>query len=297
MTTTEGVESRSLGLDLQEPGSILALLLEGQSRALDAVSSAVPQIVEAADVMARCVSGGGSIAYAAAGSSALMALADGLELPGTFGLPTDKVKCLIAGGLSSLSDLVGSTEDDTQQGARDVAEAGLGGGDCLIAVSASGSTPYTLAALQAGAAAGAATIALANNAGAPLLEAADIAILLPTPPELISGSTRMGAATAQKAALNAMSTLMAVHLGHVHDGHMVNLRADNDKLNTRACRIVTAVGGCDDAESRQLLSRSNGSVKHAILMAAGASDFRSADELLHQHQGKLRSALASVARG
>lgn len=297
MTTTEGVESRSLGLDLQQPERILELLLDGQLRALNTVSSAFPQIVEAAARLAACVRGGGTIAYAAAGSSALMTMADGLELPGTFGIPVARVKCLIAGGAASLSDLAGSTEDDAEQGARDVVAAGLGRGDCLIGVSASGTTPYTLGALRAAAKAGASTVGVANNSGAELLEAADIAILLPTPPELISGSTRMGAATAQKAALNLMSTLMAVDLGHVHDGHMVNLRADNAKLNKRASRIVAAIGGCDEVTSQQLLSRSQGSVKHAILMAAGVSDARSADDLLRQHQGKLRKALASVERG
>ena len=121
-------------------------------------------------------------------------------------------------------------EDDETQAARDVANAGIGKGDCLIALSASGTTPYAVAALKAAKAAGAATIGIANNEGAPLLGLADIAILLPTPPELIAGSTRMGAATAQKIALNMMSTLMAIHLGHVHDGYMVNLHADNMKL-------------------------------------------------------------------
>lgn len=296
MKNTEGVESRSLGLDRQEPESILALLLDGQSRAVDAVSSATPQIAEAARIMAQCVSEGGKLAYAAAGSSALMAMADSLELPGTFGVPLERVKCLIAGGMASLSDLIGSTEDDETQGARDVADADVGAGDCLICISASGSTRYTLAALKAGAAAGATTIALANNDGAPLLEAADVAILLPTPPEIISGSTRLGAGTAQKAALNLMSTLMAVHLGHVHDGHMVNLRADNEKLNQRACRIVTDIAGCEEAVSRELLSRSEGSVKHAILLAAGIPDLRSADEMLSRHRGNLRNALSAVKR-
>ncbi|MBO6899964.1 MAG: N-acetylmuramic acid 6-phosphate etherase [Rhizobiaceae bacterium] len=297
MTITEGVESRSLGLDLQQPESILALLLDGQLRALNSVSSALPQIVEAAARLAACVRGGGTVAYAAAGSSALMAMADGLELPGTFGIPGAKVKCLIAGGAASLSDLVGSTEDDADQGARDIGEVGLARGDCLIGVSASGTTPYTLAALRAAANAGAFTIGVANNAGAALLEEADAAILLPTPPEIISGSTRMGAATAQKAALNLMSTLMAVELGHVHDGHMVNLRADNAKLNKRASRIVSDIGGCDEVTSQRLLARTQGSVKHAILLAAGVSDARSADDLLRRHQGKLRNALAAVERG
>ena len=136
------------------------------------------------------------------------------------------------------------------QGRKDVADAGIGAGDCLIAVSASGSTPYAVGALEEATRRGARTIAIANNEGSPLLELAEAPILLKTPPELIAGSTRMGAGTAQKIALNMLSTLAAIHLGHVHDGYMVNLHADNLKLKRRAARIVSAIAGCDETPRR-----------------------------------------------
>lgn len=295
MLRTETIDRKSVGLDAREPEAILSAILNSQIEALMTLEHSRAAIAEAAAVLADVVRGGGKIAYAAAGSSALMAMADGLELPGTFGLPNERVKILMAGGMMSLSDMLGGTEDDDLQGLRDVQSAGIGPDDCLIAVSASGSTPYTVAAMAQASRSRAKTIAIANNPDAPLLMSADIAILLATPPEIVGGSTRLGAATAQKAALNMMSTLMAVHLGHVYEGRMVNLRADNEKLRQRARRMVSEIGGCDEAVSQNLLGLTDGSVKHAILLAGGVPTFIQADELLKRHSGNLRTALATVA--
>jgi len=164
----------------------------------------------------------------------------------------------------------------------------------VIAVSASGSTPYAVGALEEARNRGAATISIANNAGAPLTALADVGIVIETPPEVIAGSTRMGAGTAQKIALNMMSTLMAVHLGHVHDGYMVNLNPDNLKLKARAARIVSAISGCTEPEAASWLDKSGGSVKAAILMAAGAASRDAAQELLAGADQKLRHALAKL---
>ncbi|TIP87878.1 MAG: N-acetylmuramic acid 6-phosphate etherase, partial [Mesorhizobium sp.] len=141
---------------------------------------------------------------------------------------------------------------------------------------------------------GAATIAIANNKDAPLLRLADIAILLETPPELIAGSTRMGAGTAQKIALNMLSTLAAIHLGHVHDGYMVNLMADNIKLRDRATRIVAAISGRDKDDAARLLEKSGGAVKTAILLAAGAASADAAQKILEGTGQKLRPALSAI---
>lgn len=295
MLGTEHINRRAAGLDEQAPEEVLSILLDAQIEALRSLESSRPEIAAAAAAMAQTVRTGGKIGYAAAGSSALMAMADGLELPGTFGIPNDRIGIFMAGGRKSLSDMLGGTEDDRAQGARDVRAAGYGPDDCLIAVSASGHTGYTVAALAEAAAADTRTVAIANNPDSPLLEAADIGILLATPPEIVAGSTRLGAATAQKAALNMMSTLMAVQLGHVHDGHMVNLRADNEKLRARACRMVSDIAGCDEMQSQRLLGLTDGSVKHAILLAKGASTIATADRLLEQASGNLRRALTMAA--
>ena len=296
-TRTEQVHRHAAGLDIQPPETILRFLAEAQVEAASVVASASQSIAQAAAAAAEALAGGGRIAYAAAGSSGLMAIADALELPGTFGIARDRIVILLAEGAANLLALPGAPEDDETQAERDVANARIGKGDCLIALSASGTTPYALAALKAAKAAGATTIGMANNDAAPLLALADIAVLLPTPPELIAGSTRMGAATAQKIALNMMSTLMAIYLGHVHDGYMVNLHADNTKLKSRAARIVAAISGHSADEAGDYLEASRGSVKAAVLLAAGAGDLAAATRLLDGANQNLRKALAKLGGG
>jgi N-acetylmuramic acid 6-phosphate etherase len=297
LTQTEQTHVSARGFDLRPQQEALDILATSQLGAAWSVRSALAPIARGSQIMADCLAAGGKLAYAAAGSSALMALADGLELPGTYGIPRERVKILIAGGLAALSDLAGAPEDDEAAAARDVAEAGIGAGDCMIAVSASGSTPYVLAATGTARQRGATVIGMANNPGSRLLEMADLAICLPTPPEVIAGSTRMGAGTAQKIALNMLSTMMATRLGHVHDGFMVNVVADNAKLQQRARRIVMAVAGCseDDAEGR--LQAAGGSVKTAILLAAGADGVPAAKNLLERAHDRLRPALSMLSAG
>lgn len=291
---TEAVHKDAGGIDAQAPDSVLRLLADAQVEAARTVHLAIPEIAQAAAKVAACLAAGGRLVYAAAGSSGLMALADGLELPGTFGIPRERVFILLAGGTEALVNLAGGPEDDAGQAASDVAATGLEAGDCLIAISASGSTPYAMGALEEARRRGAATIAFANNAGAPMFNLAEISVLLATPPEVVAGSTRMGAGTAQKIALNMMSTLAAVHLGHVHDGYMVNLHADNLKLHERAARIVSAIAGCDTAIAQGLLEKSGGSVKVAILLASGAASPEAANQLLESADQRLRSALSKL---
>ena len=201
---------------------------------------------------------------------------------------------MLAGGVNAVLTMPGAAEDDEDEARDAIADAGVGPNDCVIAVTASGTTPYPMAAVEAARARGAKTIGIANNLGAALFDRVDVAICLPTPPEVIAGSTRMGAGTAQKIALNMLSTQMAVHLGHVHDGYMVNLLADNIKLQTRARRIVMAVTAVSEAKADDALREAQGAVKTAILLAAGAEDARSAVKLLADHQDRLRPSLAAL---
>ena len=291
---TEAVHKDAGGIDARAPESILRLLADAQIEAAGVVHAAIPEIAEAADKIAASLAHGGRLVYAAAGSSGLMALADALELPGTFGIPRERVFILLAGGREALINLAGGPEDDVGQAELDVASTGLAAGDCLIALSASGSTPYAIGALAEARRRGASTIAFANNAGAPMFDIAETSVLLATPPEVVAGSTRMGAGTAQKIALNMMSTLAAIRLGHVHDGYMVNLHADNIKLHERAARIVSAISGSSEAEAQALLAKSGGSVKIAILLAAGAASLEEASQLLEGAELKLRSALSKL---
>ncbi|WP_256752361.1 N-acetylmuramic acid 6-phosphate etherase [Mesorhizobium sp. Mes31] len=293
-TRTEALHQNAEGLDIQAPDAILASLADAQIEAAKVVRQAIPSIARAAEIIAGRLKSGGKLAYAAAGSSGLMALADALELPGTFGIHRDRIAILIAGGDAAFRTLAGGPEDDTEEAATAVANAGIGAGDCLIAVSASGTTPYAVRAIEDARRRGAATIGIANNRDSLLLRQAETAILLETPPELIAGSTRMGAGTAQKIALNMLSTLTAVHLGHVHDGYMVNLMADNIKLRDRAARIVAAVSGRGRDEAARLLEKSGGAVKTAILLAAGADSADAAQKLLEEAGQKLRPALSAL---
>ena len=295
-TQTEMTHASADGFDTKPPQEALAILAVAQAEAAKAVQDAIPEIAAAAELAARCLAAGGRVIYAAAGSSGLMALADALELPGTYGIARDRIKVLLAGGIAGLTEMEGGPEDDADAARAEVIAAGVGPGDCLIALTASGYTPYPMAAVEAARAAGANTIGMSNNRGAPLFDRVDVAICLPTPPEVIAGSTRMGAGTAQKIALNMLSTTMAVHLGHVHDGFMVNLIADNMKLRGRAKRIVMAVSEVPEEKAAAALEQAGGAVKAAILLAAGANGLDGAQRLLAENENRLRPALKALGR-
>lgn len=266
---TEARHPASEGLHARAAGQVMADLLAAQAAAVAAVGPALPALEAAAEACAAALTGGGRMAYAGAGSSGLMALADALELAGTFGIAPHRTPVLFAGGAAALMHLRGGVEDDAAAARAGVAALGLGGGDVLIGVSASGSTPYTVAAAQAARDAGAAVIGIASVPGSALLAAAQHAVVLDTGAEVIAGSTRMGAATAQKVALNLMSVLVGIRLGAVHDGFMVDVVADNAKLAERAARIVAAIAGCDAAAARAALTATGGAVKPAVLVARG----------------------------
>lgn len=286
---TEGAHRDAKGLDQRPLADVATVLAQGQIEAATAVLGAAPAIAGAASRIAQTLRNGGKLHYIAAGSSGLMAASDAQELGGTFSIPAEQLAIHMAGGLPNGVDMPGETEDDVQ--GLDTALAGLTGADCVIAVSASGSTPYTLAGAKIANAKGAAVIAIANNPDTPLLQLADFPILLPTPPEVLAGSTRMGAGTAQKIALNMLSTLMAVELGHIHDGMMVNLRADNIKLRGRARGIIQEIAGVSAERADAALKATDGAVKPAVLVAALNLSVEAARQRLGQAGGVLRVAL------
>jgi len=294
---TEAMHDAAKGLDQRPAREILSVLSRSQSDAAKCVETAIPDIEIAADVASTCLQGGGRLIYAGAGSSGLMAMADALELPGTYGIALDRIVILMAGGFANIDNLAGGYEDDVSLGKFDAQNAKIGPKDCVICVSASGSTPYVMAIKDVAKAVGAKIISFANNQGASLFDGADVAVLLRTPPEVISGSTRMGAGTAQKIALNMFSTLMAVHLGHVFDGYMVNLRADNEKLKQRSARMVADIAGQPLAEAREALDRAGGSVKAAVLLFQGVPDATAAQRILDASGQNLRRALSTGSLG
>ncbi|MEP5728609.1 MAG: N-acetylmuramic acid 6-phosphate etherase [Sulfitobacter sp.] len=244
-------------------------LLDGHKAALAAVDAAAGQIAEGARAISAALRACKTLHYAAAGSSGLMALADACEIPGTFGVPARLIRIHMAGGVPVDGHMPGDTEDDTK--ANQIVEDAIAAGDVVVVLTASGSTPYALDIATRAKGKGASVVGIANNPNTPLLELADISICLATPPEVLAGSTRMGAGTAQKAALNMMSTLVGIELGHVYQGMMVNVVADNAKLIARTSRMITDIAGVSMAEAKEALARSGGHTKTAILVAAGCA--------------------------
>ncbi|MEM9223012.1 MAG: N-acetylmuramic acid 6-phosphate etherase [Pseudomonadota bacterium] len=277
-------------IDQAAPSAALRAMVASHSAAAEAVAGALEPIGLAGQKVAQTIACGGLLVYAAAGSSGLMAVADACELPGTFRIPPDRVRIAMAGGIPIDARMPGDTEDDQTQATRAV--AGLSSADTVIALSASGTTPFACAAAEAALTKGSTVIAIANVPAAPLLDLAHVAIAVPTGPEVLDGSTRLAAGTAQKIILNMISTLAGVELGHVHDGMMVNLHADNAKLRKRAQGIVAAVAGVSADTAARALQDAHYDVKTAVLMAQGL-DMVHAQSLLAHHGGRLRDCLAS----
>jgi N-acetylmuramic acid 6-phosphate etherase len=290
--TTEAAGAYA-GIDSWPDERILAALVEGQERAIAAVKTATPSISRAASVLANRLRAGGRLIYAGAGTSIRVAVQDGTELPATFGMAEDRLLYLIAGGRAAMFETLADAEDDEGDGASQADPCGQG--DVLVAVAASGGTPFTVAAARRARQKGAYVIAVVNNPGSPLAAAADQEILLESGPEVIAGSTRLGAGTAQKAALNLLSTLTHIRLGAVHDGFMVNVETGNAKLKRRAQGIVAAIAGVDGARAAAALEAAGGRVKPAVLLCAGARDNAAAQQILADANGNLRLALSRLA--
>lgn len=286
---TEQLHRDAIGLDARPLRDVATLLAQSQADAASAPLNAVDRICDGALAMAETLRAGGILRYLAAGSSGLMAAADALELGGTFSIPTAQIRIHMAGGLPSGAEMPGDVEDISDTLADELAD--LSAKDTLIAVSASGTTPYTVSAARIARAKGVAVIGIANNPDTDLLQLSDHPILLSTSPELISGSTRMGAGTAQKIALNMLSTLMATELGHIQDGMMINLRADNEKLRIRAKGIVCQLTGVEPEQAATALSAADGNLKCAALVAAGVKTSQEAQAMLRDTNDHLRPAL------
>ncbi|MEH3099782.1 N-acetylmuramic acid 6-phosphate etherase [Sphingomonas adhaesiva] len=293
--STETNDPRFAHIDQWPLADAVQAMWEGQLAAVAAVQSQVPAIAAAAEAAATRLGRGGRLAYAGAGTSGRIAVQDGVELYPTFNWPQERLVFLMAGGLSALTEAAEGAEDDGDAAYRAVAEAGLGAADVLVAVAASGRTPFTRAAVTAARAAGALTIALANNAGAPLLADAEHALPVDTGTELIAGSTRMKAGTAQKAVLNMLSTAIMLRRGLVHDGLMVNMRVSNDKLRARAQRMVAEIAGVEADAAATALAAGGEEIRNGVLIALGAAPGEAA-ALVARHD-TLRQAMAAYGQG
>ena len=292
---TEEVSPRFLDLDAWDTREVIAAMYEGQLAAAAAVQVALGDIARAVDDSVPGLQRDGRIVYVGAGTSGRIGVQDGTELPPTFGWPSDRLVFAMAGGLGALTRSAEGAEDDETAGSRALADAAIGPDDVVIGIAASGTTPYTIGALRTATQAGGMTIALANNAGAPLFEVARHRILASTGPEVIAGSTRMKAGTAQKIVLNLFSSAVMIRLGRVYRGNMVHMRATNAKLRRRAEAMICQIVGCGPADAALYLRQGKGDVKTAVLLGFGLSPAE-ASVVLERHQGSLRPAIDELAR-
>jgi N-acetylmuramic acid 6-phosphate etherase len=265
-------------------------MIEGQFAAVAAAREARFGLAGAAAAIEVRLKHAGRLVYAGAGTSGRLAVQDGAELVPTFNWPQERLLLLMAGGRDALLRSVEGAEDEVEHAARIVRQHAIDERDALIAVAASGTTPFTLACLREAKRRGALTVGIANNRGTPILNEADHAIFLDTDAEPIAGSTRMKAGTAQRIALNMLSSLLMIRLGRVYEGLMVDVQAVNQKLMRRSEEMLLKLTAASLEDVRQALQQANGNVKLAVLLLRGC-DMEKAQALLDLAHGELRAAL------
>lgn len=289
--STEAINARFAELDLWPTGEAVRIMLEEQLAAAAVVQSQAAVIASAAEAAAtRLADPSGRLIYVGAGTSGRLSVLDGVELGPTFDWGDDRLAYLIAGGPDALLTSVEGAEDDAS--AAEAAMLGLKptASDVVVAVAASGRTAYTVAAARAGATLGALTVGIASNAGTPLLESVDHPILVDTGAEVVAGSTRMKAGTAQKIVLNTFSTAVMIRLERVYKGLMIDMRVTNRKLRGRAAQMICETANVENPVAEAALERAGDNIKLAVLIALGGSVDEAA-AVLQAAGGNLRTAI------
>ncbi|MFI0739482.1 N-acetylmuramic acid 6-phosphate etherase [Streptomyces sp. NPDC021100] len=294
--TTEAFRPELADIDRLPTLDIATVMNADDATVATAVAGRLPAIAAAIDATAERMARGGRLVYAGAGTAGRLGVLDASECPPTFATEPGRVVGLVAGGPEALVTAVEGAEDDAAAAAADLAALALTPDDTVVGVSASGRTPYAVAAVTRARAAGALTIGLSCNEHSALGAAADHPIEIVVGPELLTGSTRLKAGTAQKLVLNMISTITMIRLGKTYGNLMVDLRASNAKLRARSRHIVALATGADDAEIEAALTATGGEVKDAILVLLGGVDAAAAGRLLEEAGGHLRVAL-EAARG
>jgi N-acetylmuramic acid 6-phosphate etherase len=293
MTGTEHAGARFRELDRWSTPEVLEALWAGQSRAVAACLPVLPALSRAVELAAGRIGTEGRLVYVGAGSSAVLAGLDGLELPPTFGLDPERVVTVLAGIVDFVRGFDGSVEDDGAAGRGRMREVACTPADIVLGVSASGTSAFTVAAVETARAAGALTVGIVGNAGSPLAAAAELPLLVDTGEEVLAGSTRLAAGTAQKCLLNLFSTALMVRLGAVYGNRMVNVSIENAKLQRRAVAMLCEIANCDADAAGRALAASGGRLKQAALLLLGLEQ-GAAERLLDANGGNLRLALAAT---
>ena len=289
---TEQQNPRTRGLDAKSTSEILRAIHREDAIVAKAVAGAIPAIARAVDAIAQALQHGGRLFYVGAGTSGRLATLDAAELPPTFGTPARLVQAVIAGGRRALTHAVEGAEDNRAQGGRDLAARRLIRNDVVVGITASGSTPYVLGALEFARRRGAVTVGITSNPRTPIVRLARISIITPTGPEVITGSTRMKAGTAQKMVLNMLSTAAMIRMGRIYDNWMIGVALTNRKLQARGLRILAEASGATVAEATRALRQSGHNLGVALLMLKTGVNAREAQRRLHAANGSVRAALA-----
>lgn len=290
---TERRNLRSRGLDLKSTAEILRIINREDAGVARAVAKQIPAIARAVDTIAASLRRGGRLIYIGAGTSGRLAVLDASECPPTFGVSPRMVQGIIAGGRGALVRAVEGTEDDAARGARDLKKRKVSARDVVVGLTASGATPYVLGALRFARRCGAATIGVTCNRGAAIERVARITIALEVGPEVIAGSTRMKAGTAQKMVLNMLSTAAMVRLGYVYDNWMINVALTNKKLRQRGMRILEEATGASVSEAARTARQAGHDLRVALVMLKAHVNAGAAKRRLKQADGNLRAALES----
>jgi len=293
---TEQRNPRTRGIGAKSSLEILRAIHREDASVAKAIAHALPAISRAVETAVRCLETGGRLFYVGAGTSGRLAVLDAAELPPTFGMSPRMVQAVIAGGHLALTHAVEGAEDDRAQGARDLAARGLRSKDIVVGITASGSTPYALGALEFANRKSAATVGITSNPRTPITDLAGISIVTPTGPEVITGSTRMKAGTAQKMVLNLLSTAVMIRMGRVYDNWMIGVALTNRKLRARGLRILMEATGATVANATRALRQSGHSMDAALIILKTGASAQEAKRLLRDTQGNVYNALTRTKR-
>ncbi|MEK3903754.1 MULTISPECIES: N-acetylmuramic acid 6-phosphate etherase [unclassified Paenibacillus] len=292
--TTEAVNPDTLMIDECTTEQMVQLMNQQDALVSAAVANEIPQIARAVDILHHRLSAGGRMFYIGAGTSGRLGVLDASECPPTFGTDPSMVQGYIAGGDIALRNAVEGCEDDDEAGTALVDSIGVTDQDVVIGISASGSARFVIAALAKAKTLGAATIGVCNNKGSKFEPIADICISPVVGPEVISGSTRLKAGTAQKLVLNMLTTCTMVKLGKTYNNLMVDLKASNYKLVDRSLRIIMNTTGVDTQAASETLEKAGMNCKLAIMMIKTGLDAKAAEEALEANGGRLKQAILSL---
>lgn len=294
--STEDRNPLSVGIDGKPVEEVLRIINREDQRVPGVVAIQIPAIARAVEAVAEAIRGGGRVFFVGAGTSGRLGVIEAAELPPTFGVSPDLFRAIIAGGPEAVFGSVEAAEDDEAAGAEALRSSGFSGGDVLVALSASGRTPFTVGALREARRRGARTVSVTSSQGAPINELADVPIVVETGPEIVAGSTRMKAGTAQKLVLNMLTTAAMIRLGMVHDGYMIGVQPTSRKLRRRAVGIVGGVADVSPEEAEEALDGAGGDLKAAVLMAKTGVNLEEAKRVLGEAGGILRLALEKMEK-